>query len=203
MARYIGPTTRLSRRFGQPLFGATKAYEKRSYPPGQHGPRLRRKMSEYAIGLSEKQKLRYVYGLLERQFRRTFEKAKREKGVTGERFLQLLETRLDSVVYSLGFAKTRAAARQLVNHGHVRVNGGKVDIASYTVKPGDDVMIKDTPTSRQIATRNLEETRARNVPGWLTLNAETYTGTISRLPTREEMTQDINEQLIVEFYSRF
>lgn len=203
MARYIGPTTRLSRRFGQPLFGATKAYEKRSYPPGQHGPRLRRKMSEYAIGLNEKQKLRYVYGLLERQFRRTFEKAKREKGVTGERFLQLLETRLDSVVYSLGFAKTRAAARQLVNHGHVRVNGGKVDIASYTVKVGDEVMIKDTPTSRQIATRNLEETRARNVPGWMVLNAETYTGVINRLPTREEMTQDINEQLIVEFYSRF
>lgn len=203
MARYIGPTTRLSRRFGQPLFGATKAYEKRSYPPGQHGPRLRRKKSEYAIGLDEKQKLRYVYGLLERQFRRTFEKAKREKGVTGERFLQLLETRLDSTVYSLGFAKTRAAARQLVNHGHVRVNGHKVDIASYTVVAGDEVMIKDTPTSRQIATRNLEETRARNVPGWLTLNPETYTGTVNRLPTREEMTQDINEQLIVEFYSRF
>ncbi len=203
MARYIGPTTRLSRRFGQPLFGATKAYEKRSYPPGQHGPRLRRKKSEYAIGLDEKQKLRYVYGLLERQFRRTFEKAKREKGVTGERFLQLLETRLDSTVYSLGFAKSRAAARQLVNHGHVRVNGHKVDIASYTVVAGDEVMIKDTPTSRQIATRNLEETRARNVPGWLTLNPETYTGTVNRLPTREEMTQDINEQLIVEFYSRF
>lgn len=203
MARYIGPTTRLSRRFGQPLFGATKAYEKRSYPPGQHGPRLRRKLSEYAIGLNEKQKLRYVYGLLERQFRRTFEKAKREKGVTGERFLQLLETRLDSVVYSLGFAKTRAAARQLVNHGHVRVNGGKVDIASFTVLPGHEVMIKDTPTSRQIATRNLEETRARNVPGWMTLNPETYTGIVNRLPTREEMTQDINEQLIVEFYSRF
>ncbi len=203
MARYIGPTTRLSRRFGQPLFGATKAYEKRSYPPGQHGPRLRRKKSEYAIGLDEKQKLRYVYGLLERQFRRTFEKAKREKGVTGERFLQLLETRLDSTVYSLGFAKTRAAARQLVNHGHVRVNGRKVDISSYTVVAGDEVMIKDTPTSRQIATRNLEETRARNVPGWLTLNPETYTGVVNRLPTREEMTQDINEQLIVEFYSRF
>lgn len=203
MARYIGPTTRLSRRFGQPLFGATKAYEKRSYPPGQHGPRLRRKKSEYAIGLDEKQKLRYVYGLLERQFRRTFEKAKREKGVTGERFLQLLETRLDSVVYSLGFAKTRAAARQLVNHGHVRVNGRKVDIASYTVVAGEEIMIKDTPTSRQIATRNLEESRARNVPGWLTLNPETYTGTVNRLPTREEMTQDINEQLIVEFYSRF
>ena len=203
MARYIGPTTRLSRRFGQPLFGATKAYERRPYPPGQHGPRLRRKLSEYAIGLNEKQKLRYVYGLLERQFRRTFETAKRERGVTGDRFMQLLETRLNSVVYCLGFAKTRAAARQLVNHGHVRVNGGKVDIASYTVLPGHEVMIKDTPTSRQIATRNLEETRARNVPGWITLNSETYTGVMNRLPTREEMTQDINEQLIVEFYSRF
>ena len=190
MARYIGPTTRLSRRFGQPLFGETKAYEKRPYPPGQHGPRLRRKKSEYSIGLDEKQKLRYVFGLLERQFRRTFEKAKRERGVTGERFLQLLETRLDSVVYSLGFAKSRAAARQIVNHGHVRVNGRKVDISSYTVLAGDEVMIKDSP-------------RARNVPGWLTLNNETYTGTVNRLPTREEMVQDINEQLIVEFYSRF
>ncbi len=203
MARYIGPTTRLSRRFGQPLFGATKAYEKRSYPPGQHGPKLRRKLSEYAVGLNEKQKLRYIYGLLERQFRRTFEIAKRERGVTGERFLQLLETRLDSVVYLLGFAKSRAAARQLVNHGHVRVNGRKVDIASYTVRAGDEVEIKNTPSSRQIATRNLEESRARNVPGWLTLNAEAYKGVVNRLPAREEMEQGINEQLIVEFYSRF
>jgi small subunit ribosomal protein S4 len=203
MARYIGPTTRLSRRFAQPLFGATKAYEKRPYPPGQHGPRLRRKKSEYAIGLDEKQKLRYVYGLLERQFRRTFEQAKRERGVTGERFMQLLETRLDSVVYLLGFAKTRAAARQIVNHGHVRVNGHKVDIASYVVKAGDEIEIKNTPTSRQIATRNLEENRARNVPGWLTLNAEAYKGVANRLPNRDEMEQGINEQLIVEFYSRF
>ena len=123
MARYTGPTTRISRRFGQPIFGATKAFEKRTYPPGQHGPKLRRKLSEYAVGLNEKQKLRYIYGLLERQFRRVFENAKRERGVTGERFLQLLETRLDSVVYLLGFAKSRAAARQFVNHGHVRVNG--------------------------------------------------------------------------------
>jgi small subunit ribosomal protein S4 len=203
MARYIGPTTRLSRRFAQPLFGATKAYEKRPYPPGQHGPRLRRKLSEYAVGLNEKQKLRYVYGLLERQFRRTFEQAKRERGVTGERFLQLLETRLDSVVYQLGFAKTRASARQLVNHGHVRVNGRKVDIASFVVSPGDEIEIKDTPTSHQITTHNLEESRARNVPGWLTLNAEAYKGVVNRLPAREEMEQGINEQLIVEFYSRF
>ncbi len=203
MARYTGPTTRISRRFGQPIFGATKAYEKRSYPPGQHGPKLRRKLSEYAIGLNEKQKLRYIYGLLERQFRRVFENAKRERGITGERFLQLLETRLDSVVYLLGFAKSRAAARQFVNHGHVRVNGHKVDIASYNVKTGDEVEIKNSPSSRQLATRCLEENRARNVPGWLTLNAEAFKAIVNRLPKRDEMEPGVNEQLIVEFYSRF
>ena len=203
MARYTGPTTRISRRFGQPIFGATKAYEKRSYPPGQHGPKLRRKLSEYAVGLNEKQKLRYIYGLLERQFRRVFENAKRERGVTGERFLQLLETRLDSVVYLLGFAKSRAAARQFVNHGHVRVNGHKVDIASYNVKTGDEVEIKNSPSSRQLATRCLEENRARNVPGWLTLNAEAFKAIVNRLPKRDEMEPGVNEQLIVEFYSRF
>src|SRR3569833_2117617 len=164
MARYIGPTTRISRRFAQPLFGATKAYEKRPYPPGQHGPKLRRKLSEYAVGLNEKQKLRYIYGLLERQFRRVFENAKRERGVTGERFLQLLETRLDSVVYLLGFSKSRAAARQFVNHGHIRVNGHKVDIASYNVQPGDEIEVRNSPDSRQLATRCLEEHRIRTVP---------------------------------------
>ncbi|MDR1280863.1 MAG: 30S ribosomal protein S4 [Opitutaceae bacterium] len=202
MARYTGPTTRLSRRFNQPLFGVTKALEKRPYPPGQHGPKLRRKVSEYAAGLNEKQKLRYTYGLLERQFRRTFETAKRERGVTGERFLQLLETRLDSIVYLLGFARSRSAARQLVNHGHVRVNGHKVDISSYAVQTGDEIEIKNASGSRQLAQRNLEESRARNVPGWLTLNAEAFKATVNRLPTREEMAPDINEQLIVEFYSR-
>lgn len=203
MARYTGPTTRLSRRFNQPLFGSTKAFEKRPYPPGQHGAKLRRKVSEYAVGLNEKQKLRFTYGLLERQFRRTFETAKRERGVTGDRFLQLLETRLDSVVYLLGFGKSRAAARQIVNHGHVRVNGHKVDIASYIVQVGDELEIKNQPSSRQLATRNLEENRARTVPGWLALNAEQFKAVVNRLPTREEMVPDINEQLIVEFYSRF
>jgi len=203
MARYTGPTTRISRRFGQPIFGATKAFEKRNFPPGQHGPKLRRKLSEYAVGLNEKQKLRYTYGLLERQFRRTFEIAKRERGVTGERFLQLLETRLDSVVYLLGFAKSRSAARQLVGHGHVRVNGHKVDIASAVVKAGDEIEIKNIASSRQLAQRNLEENRARPVPGWLTLNAEQFKATVTRLPNRDEIASDINEQLIVEFYSRF
>ena len=156
MARYTGPSTRISRRFGVLLIGSGKALERRNYPPGQHGPKSRRKSSEYSVGLNEKQKLRYTYGLLERQFRRMFEIAKRERGVTGERFLQLLETRLDSVIYLLGLAKSRAAARQFVNHGHIRVNGRKVDIASYNVRAGDEIDVRNAPTSRQMATRNLE-----------------------------------------------
>jgi small subunit ribosomal protein S4 len=203
MARYTGPTTRLSRRFNTPLFGATKAFERRPYPPGQHGPKLRRKFSEYAVGLNEKQKLRYIYGLLERQFRRTFETAKRERGVTGERFLQLLETRLDSTVFLLGFARTRAAARQLVGHGHIRVNGHKVDISSYAMQVGDEIEVRTSASSRQLVTKNLEENRSRAVPGWLSLNAEAFKAVVNRLPTREEMVPEINEQLIVEFYSRF
>ena len=203
MARYTGPSTRISRRFGQYIVGSPKVLERRNFPPGQHGPKSRRKLSEYAVGLNEKQKLRFIYGLLERQFRRTFAIAKKERGVTGERFLQLLETRLDSVVYLLGFAKSRAAARQLVNHGHVRVNGRKVDIASYTVLQGDEVEMKAVNSSRQLATRCLEESRIRNVPGWLTLNADAFKATIVRLPKRDEMEQGINEQLIVEYYSRF
>ena len=203
MARYTGPTTRISRRFSTPIFGATKSFEKRNFPPGQHGPKLRRKVSEYATGLNEKQKLRYTYGLLERQFRRLFHIAKNERGVTGDRFLQLLESRLDSVIYLLGFAKSRAAARQLVNHGHVRVNGHKVDIASYNVQPGDEIEIKNASSSRQLVQKNLEESRARTVPAWLTLDAENFKATVTRLPQRDEMAPDINEQLIVEFYSRF
>jgi small subunit ribosomal protein S4 len=203
MARYIGPTTRISRRFGQFILGSGKAFERRNFPPGQHGPKSRRKMSEYAVGLSEKQKARYIYGLLERQFRRVFAIAKKERGITGERFLQLLETRLDSVVYHLGLTKTRAAARQFVNHGHVRVNGRKVDIPSFNVKPGDEIEVKPNSSSRQIATRGLEENRLRNVPGWLALTPETLKANVVRLPVRDEMEPSINEQLIVEFYSRF
>ena len=203
MARYTGPTTRISRRFGVHILGSGKAFERRPFPSGQHGAKLRRKVSEYAVGLNEKQKLRFIYGLLERQFRRVFEIAKKERGVTGERFLQLLETRLDSTVYLLGLAKSRAAARQFVNHGHIRVNGRKLDIASYSVKAGDEIEVKNAPASRQFATRNLEENRIRNVPGWLTLNAEAFKAVVVRLPKRDEMDQNINEQLIVEFYSRF
>ena len=203
MARYTGPTTRVSRRFGVYVLGSAKVLERRNFPPGQHGPKSRRKMSEYALGLAEKQKLRFIYGLLERQFRRVFAIAKKERGVTGERFLQLLETRLDSVVYLLGFARSRAQARQLVNHGHVRVNGRKVDIASCNVVAGDEIEIKPVNSSRQMATRAIEENRARVIPPWLARNDEALKGTITRLPVRDEMDPSINEQLIVEFYSRF
>lgn len=203
MARYTGPIARINRRFGAAIMGPSKASEKREYPPGQHGPKAgRRKTSEYAVGLTEKQKLRYTYGLLEKQFRRTFDKAKGERGVTGDRFLQLLETRLDSVIYLLGFTKTRRSARQFVNHGHVLVNGKKVDISSFNVKPGDEIEVRSRPGSRQIATRNLDESRMRTPPPWLALNAEGLKAVVSRLPVREEMEPGINEQLIVEFYSR-
>lgn len=203
MARYTGPTTKISRRFGQPIFGTNKSLEKRNYPPGQHGPRMRRKQSEYSIGLSEKQKLRYMYGLMEKQFRRTFDRAKRQRGVTGTIFLQLLETRLDSIVYQLGFTKTRKASRQFVNHGHVLVNGQKVDIPSFEVKPGDEVEVRNATSSRQLATRSMEANRMRNVPAWMTRQDEAFRGTVNRLPNREELEPAINEQLIVEFYSRF
>lgn len=209
MARYIGPTCKLARREGADLSLKSPARAldskcKLEQKPGQHGVGTRRgKLSDYALQLREKQKVKRIYGLLERQFRRVFALAKKERGVTGERFLQLLETRLDSTVYLLGLAKSRAAARQFVNHGHIRVNGRKVDIASYSVQPGDEIEVKNTPASRQMATRNLEENRIRNVPGWLSLNAEAFKAVVNRLPTRDEMEQGINEQLIVEFYSRF
>lgn len=202
MSRYTGPTTRLSRRFGQPLFGSNKAFEKKNYGPGIHGPRRRRKLSEYGIGLNEKQKLRFTYGLTEKQFRRTFEQAKSERGVTGDRFLQLLEIRLDNVIYLLGFARSRKAARQFVNHGHIKVNGHKVDISSFTVSEGDEIEVKGNTSSRQLATRCLEETRLRVVPPWLTLTEDSLRATVNRLPTREEIEPIVNEQLIVEFYSR-
>src|SRR5437867_4906260 len=168
MGRYTGPKTRVSRRYGVPLFGPSKALERKNYPPGMHGPRgSRRKQSDYAIALGEKQKLRYQYGLLERQFRRIFQRALRKRGVTGETLLQLLETRLDNVVYRLGFANSRNAARQMVSHGHVQLNGKKVDVSNFNVKPGNVITIKDKPGSRRLATRNLDLTQIRTVPDWL------------------------------------
>tara|TARA_A100001015_G_scaffold264567_1_gene312313 strand:+ start:1030 stop:1638 length:609 start_codon:yes stop_codon:yes gene_type:complete len=202
MARYTGPTTRINRRFGQAIFAPTKAFERKPHPPGQHGPRLRRKLSDYAIGLNEKQKLRFMYGMTEKQFRLTFEKAKNQRGVTGEIFLQMLESRLDSVVYRLGFAKSRSAARQFVGHGHVIVNGKKTDIASFSVMQGDEIEVRERSSSRQLATRGMEESTARTVPEWLSLNADSLKATVNRLPSNEETEASINVQLIVEYYSR-
>lgn len=202
MARYTGPTTRINRKFGQAIFPPNKAFERKPYLPGQHGPRLRRKISDFSMGLAEKQKLRYMFGLTEKQFRLTFEKAKNIRGVTGEIFLQLLETRLDNVIYALGFAKTRMASRQFVRHGHVKVNGNKVDIPSFRLKAGDEIEVRDRPSSRQLATRSLEESQARVVPAWLTLYADSLRASVTRLPARDEMEQGIEEQKIVEFYSR-
>ncbi|MFW5882873.1 MAG: 30S ribosomal protein S4 [Verrucomicrobiota bacterium] len=203
MARYTGPTTRINRRFGMAIFQPTKAQERKPHPPGQHGPRMRRgKQSEYSIGLSEKQKLRYMYGLTEKQFRRTFDRAKRKRGITGEIFLQLLETRLDNIVYLLGFARSRQAARQFVCHGHMRVNGRKVDIPSFEVSEGDEIEVRDRTSSRQLATRALEDNTYRTPPQWMALNPDSLRGTISRLPNADELETGVNVQLIVEFYSR-
>jgi small subunit ribosomal protein S4 len=202
MARYTGPRVRISRRFGMPIFGPTKYLERRNYAPGVHGPKSRRKTTEYGEGLIEKQKLRYYYGLMERQFRGVYEKALRRRGVTGEQMLQILETRLDNVVYQLGFGNTRAAARQMVNHGHVTVNGRKATIASFALKVNDVVAIKDNNVSRQLATRGLEVSASRSVPDWLALDKEGFKGTVMRIPTREEIQPVANEQAVVEFYSR-
>ena len=202
MSRYTGPTTRINRRFGMALFPANKAFERRTYPPGQHGRNFRRKQKDYGVALSEKQKLRYSYGLTEKQFRNTFEKAKRKHGVTGEVFLTLLDTRLDNVVYRIGFARTRQAARQFVNHGHILVNGGKVDISSFNVKEGDVITVRDKTSSRQLATRNFEDSQYRPVPAWLSVNGDSMQGNIMRMPATEDLDQSINIQLIVEFYSR-
>jgi len=203
MARYTGPKDKLSRRFGVPLFGNTKALETKNYPPGMHGPKGgRRKASEYSIALGEKQKLRFQYGVLEKQFRRYFASAQRKRGVTGELLLQSLETRLDNVVSRLGFANSRAAARQFVGHGHVTVNGRKVNIPSYSVKVGDVVAVKESPRSRSLAVRSLELTQITPTPDWLILDKDNFKGTVSRIPSRDEIAPIVNEQLIVELYSR-
>ena len=202
MARYTGPRVRISRRFGTPIFGPTKYLERRNYGPGVHGPKSRRKHTDYALGLIEKQKFRYYYGLLERQFRGVYEKALKRRGVTGEQMLQILETRLDNVVFHLGFASSRAAARQMVSHGHVRVNGRKVNIPSYALRVNDVVDVKDNNVSRQLATRNLELSTSRAVPDWLSLNKEEFKGSVMRIPTRDEIHPIANEQAVVEFYSR-
>jgi small subunit ribosomal protein S4 len=202
MARYTGPRVRISRRFGIPIFGPTKYLERRNYGPGVHGPKSRRKHTDYGLGLIEKQKLRYYYGLMERQFRGVYEKALRRRGVTGEQMLQILETRLDNVVYHLGLASTRAAARQMVSHGHIQVNGRKVNVPSYSLRVNDVITVKNTNVSRQLATKGLEISTSRAVPDWISLNKEEFKGVVMRIPTRDEINPIANEQAVVEFYSR-
>ena len=202
MARYTGPRVRISRRFGIPIFGPTKYLERRNYGPGVHGPKSRRKTTEYGEGLNEKQKLRYYYGLMEKQFRGVYEKAKNRRGVTGETMLQILETRLDNVVFQLGFGSTRAAARQMVNHGHILVNGRKAAIASFALKVNDVITVKNHNVSKQLATKGLETSTSRAVPDWLSLNKEELKGVVMRVPTQAEIQPIANVQMVVEFYSR-
>ena len=203
MARYTGPKAKVNRRFGVPLFGPSKALERRNYPPGPHGLRSgRRKKSDYAIALGEKQKLKFIYGVLEKQFRGYFAEASRRRGITGDIILLLLETRLDNVCYRLGFGNSRNAARQLVNHGHVTVNGKKLDIPSYQVRAGDIIKIGDRASSQQLGLRMLDLTQSVPLQDWLTLDREKMEGTVSRLPEKEDVDPPVNLQLIVELYSR-
>jgi small subunit ribosomal protein S4 len=208
VARYTGAVCRLCRREGLKLFlKGERCYtdkcsiERRNYPPGEHG-QARPKFSEYAIQLREKQKLRRIYGLLEGQFRRYFDFADRTKGVTGDMLLQLLERRLDNIAYRLGFATSRAEARQLVRHGHLTVNGRKVDVPSYLVRAGDVVSVRER--SRRIAriAESLAVAQRRGVPDWLEVDAEAFRGTVKALPTRADLTMPINEKLVVELYSK-
>jgi len=202
MARYTGPRVRISRRFGVPIFGPSKYLERRNYGPGMHGPKSRRKHTDFGLGLIEKQKLRHYYGLMESQFRGVYKKAVKRRGVTGEQMLQILETRLDNVVYHLGFATTRAAARQMVSHGHITVNGRKVNVPSYALRVNDAVGVKNNNVSRQLATKNLELSTSRAVPDWLSLTRDEFKGVVTRVPTRDEIHPIANEQAVVEFYSR-
>ncbi|AKG04119.1 MULTISPECIES: 30S ribosomal protein S4 [Salimicrobium] len=200
MARYTGPTWKKSRRYGISLSGTGRELEKRPYAPGQHGPTQRRKQSEYGLQLQEKQKLRFAYGLTERQFKRIFEQAGRMKGVHGENFMILLESRLDNLVYRLGLARTRPQARQLVTHGHVTVDGGRVDIPSYRVVPGQAIGLREKSQNLTIVEDAIESHNF--VPEYLTFDEEKREGSYARFPERAELTSEINEALIVEYYSR-
>jgi small subunit ribosomal protein S4 len=201
MARYTGPRARISRRFGEPILGDNKALQKKNYAPGMHGRGKKRKQSEYAIQLAEKQKAKYIYGLLERQFAKLFDKASRKKGVTGEVLLQMLEARLDNTVYRLGIAPTRRAARQLVSHKHILVNGEIVNIPSYTLRPGDQVGVRERSKSVESITNSLSVQGAKKY-SWLEWDNSDMTGKLIHLPIREDIPENINEQLIVELYSK-
>ncbi|MET6989835.1 30S ribosomal protein S4 [Sediminicola arcticus] len=201
MARYTGPKTKIARKFGEAIFGDDKSFEKRNYPPGQHGNARRRgKKSEYAIQLMEKQKAKYTYGILERQFRNIFAKANSSKGVTGEVLLQFCESRLDNVVYRMGIGNSRSAARQLVSHRHITVNGELVNIPSYSLKPGDVVGVREKSKSLQSIQDSLSA--SSNVYEWITWNTEKKEGTYVSIPERLQIPENIKEQLIVELYSK-
>jgi small subunit ribosomal protein S4 len=201
MARYTGPSTKIARKFGEAIFGEDKAFEKRNYPPGQHGMSKRRgKKSEYAVQLMEKQKAKYSYGILEKQFRNLFEKASASKGVTGEILLQLCEARLDNVVYRMGIAPTRRAARQIVSHRHITVNGELVNIPSYHLKPGDKVAVREKSKSLEAIENSLSN--SNTVYEWITWNKDTKEGTFVSVPARLQIPENINEQLIVELYNK-
>jgi small subunit ribosomal protein S4 len=200
MARYIGPKSKIARKFGEPIFGDSKALQKKAYPPGQHGRGRRKKQSEYAIQLAEKQKAKYTYGVLERQFANTFEKASRKSGITGEILLQLLESRLDNTVYRLGISPTRRGARQLVSHKHITVNGEVVNIPSYSLKPNDVVAVREKSKSLHAITESLTSNR-KNYP-WLQWDTADMSGKFMNAPLRDDIPENIKEQLIVELYSK-
>jgi small subunit ribosomal protein S4 len=201
MARYIGPKTKIARKFKDPIFGPDRSFEKKNYPPGQHGATKRRaKQSEYGLQLQEKQKAKYTYGILEKQFRNVFHKAAHKKGITGENLLQLIESRLDNVVYRLGIAPTRSAARQLVSHCHITVNGKVVNIPSYSLKSGDIVAVREKSKSMESITNSVASRINQN--SWLEWDVNTLTGKFLNYPERSEIPENIKEQLIVELYSK-
>ena len=203
MARYIGPKSRISRRFGEAIFGPDKVLSKKNYAPGQHGNNRRKKTSEYGLMLAEKQKAKYTYGVLERQFRNLFEKAAKKSGVTGEILLQLLESRLDNVVFRLGLAPTRAAARQLVSHGHIYVNDKRVKIASYQVKPGDVITVGEKAKQMPLVVLALESGE-RNTPDYINVDSANFVATFTRVPAFGDVPYPVqmSPELVVEFYSR-
>ena len=201
MARYTGPKTKIARKFGEAIFGEDKVLQKKNYPPGQHGQNRRRKVSEYGTQLREKQKAKYMYGVLERQFRNLFDKAARTKGITGEVLLQLLESRLDNVVYRLGIAPTRPAARQIVLHKHVTVNGKVVNIPSYQVKPGDVVAVREKSKSLEVIEDALAGFNHSKYP-WIEWDERVKGGKFLHMPERTDIPENIKEQLIVELYSK-
>ncbi len=201
MARYRGPKTKIARRFNEPIFGPSKALTKKAYPPGQHGRGRRKKQSEYAVQLMEKQKAKYTYGVLEKQFSNLFDKASRKMGITGEILLQLLETRLDNTVFRLGIAPTRRAARQFVLHKHITVNGQIVNIPSFAVKIGDEIEVREKSKSLEVVTSSVSATSTKRFP-WLDWTPSELKGKLISLPIREDIPENIQEQLIVELYSK-